>query len=211
MVRKVVARVPDEVLQRDLERYRQRAIELGATDAKVVTSEMVLIDERVSAKCVYPKCDFYGTNANCPPYTMNPDQTRRLVDNYHYGIFIKLEVPSKEIVGPQAKKSGARWRRKIHEIVSKIEAEAFYDGYYLATGFASGSCKSVFCPDIECNALTLGQSCRKPLKARCSMEAVGMDVFALAANVGWEVYPIGRSLPPSEVPHGTRMGLVLIY
>jgi hypothetical protein len=33
----------------------------------------------------------------------------------------------------------------------------------------------------------------------------------MAAKVGWDVYPIGGSISPSEVPHGTKLGLVLIY
>ena len=98
-----------------------------------------------------------------------------------------------------------------HEIVSKIEAEAFYDGYHLALGFACGPCKAAFCPEIECNALTTGQSCRHRLRARSSMEAVGMDAYTMAAKVGWDIYPIGASVQPSEVPHGTRLGLILIY
>ena len=66
MTRKIVDVVPDELLQSDLEKYRQRAIELGATDAKIITSDMVIVDERVRAKCIYPKCPWYGTNAHCP-------------------------------------------------------------------------------------------------------------------------------------------------
>ena len=49
MVRKILVSVPDEVLQKDLEKYRQRAIELGATDAKIITTDKILIDERVRA------------------------------------------------------------------------------------------------------------------------------------------------------------------
>ncbi len=43
------------------------------------------------------------------------------------------------------------------------------------------------------------------------MEAVGMDAFMMATKVGWDVYPIGVSISPTEIPHGTMLGLVLIY
>jgi len=36
------------------------------------------------------------------------------------------------------------YRRKLAEIIAKIEAQAFYDGHYLAVGFGGGSCKSIF-------------------------------------------------------------------
>jgi len=212
MVRKIVERVPDEVLQKDLEKYRQRALELGATDAEIITTDMVLIDERVRAKCIWPKCQGYGICVHCPPYAPELDQVRKIVNNYRYAIFIRLEVPTEEMAGPEAGKKRLFWRSSVvtHEIVSRIEGEAFFDGYHLALGFAVGSCKG-FCPDLECSALLPGQGCRHPLRARASMEAVGMDAFTMAAKVGWDIYPIGPSISPADVPHGSKLGLVLIY
>jgi len=43
------------------------------------------------------------------------------------------------------------------------------------------------------------------------MEAVGMDANAMATKVGWEIYPVGRSKSPEDVPYGSLLGLVLIY
>ena len=94
MNRKIVEKVPEEQLQKDLEKYRQRAIEMGADDVKIITTDEVVIDERVLAKCTYPKCPGYGTNANCPPYAMSLDQVRKVIDNFNYALFVKLEVPS---------------------------------------------------------------------------------------------------------------------
>ena len=210
MVRKIVASIPNDVLQRDLEKFRQRALTLGATDAKIITTDMILIDERVRAKCIYPKCGSYGTNANCPPHAMDLDQVRKVVNNYRYAIFLRLEVPATEIASTE-QNVRVRSQIKNHEIVSRLEAEAFYDGYHLALGFAGGPCKRSFCPDVECQALIPGQGCRHPLRARSSMEAVGMNAFTMAANVGWDIYPIGVSSQPADVPHGNRLGLVLIY
>ena len=212
MVRKIVERVPDEQLQKDLEKYRQRALELGATDAKIITTDNVVVDERVLAKCTYPKCPGYGTNVNCPPYAMGPDLVRKVVNNFRYAIFTKLEVPSEKIAGAEArdKDLGAPWRRKINEIISKIEAEAFFDGYHLALAFGSGPCQSIFCPNTECRALVPGQPCPHRLRARSPMEGVGMDAFTMATKVGWDIYPIGEATLPSEVPYGLRLALVLI-
>ena len=212
MVRNPVGRVSEDQLQKDLEKYRLQAIELGATDAKVITTDTIIIDERVRAKCTYPKCPGYGTNANCPPYAMSLDQVRKVVNNFGYGILIKLEVPSPDTAGVEAREKNLSgpYNRKIAEIIAKIEAQAFYDSYYLAVGFGFGTCKSIFCPDTDCRALVAGQSCPHHLKARSSMEAVEMDCFSMAANVGWDIYPIGRETSPEEVPYGLRLGLVLI-
>jgi predicted metal-binding protein len=108
-------------------------------------------------------------------------------------------------------KTRSRSSTKHLKIISKIEAEAFYDGYHLALGFGGGPCKPVLCRGIECSALVPGQPCRHPLRARASMEGVGMNAYTMAARVGWDVYPIGETTKASEVPHGVRLGLVLIY
>ena len=213
MARKILEKISEEQLQQDLEKYRQRAIELGATDAKIITMDKVVIDERVLAKCTYPKCPGYGTNVNCPPYAMSLEQVRKAVNNFSYAIFIKLDVPSEHTAGREAidKNLSMPYRRKLAEIVAKIEAEAFYDGYHLALGFGSGTCKMLFCPDNECHALVMGQACPYRLKARSPMEGVGMDVYTMTAKVGWDIYPIGDNTLPSEVPYGLRLGLVFIY
>jgi len=213
MVRKIVEKVSDEVLQQDLEKYRQRALQLGATDAKVITSDMVLIDERVRAKCMVPICGSYGTNAHCPPHAPDLELVRKTVNNFHYAIFYMIKVPSEDVAGPEVKKKKLSVPSQIknYEIASKIESEAFYDGYHLAMGFAGGPCKNAYCPNIECSALIPGQGCRHPLRARVSMEGVGMDVYLMATRVGWDIYPVGESISPSEVPHGAKLGLVFIY
>jgi predicted metal-binding protein len=212
MARKIAEKVPQRRLRQDLEKYRARALELGATDARIITTDMVVIDERVRAKCMFPRCHGYGTNANCPPHTMDLDQVQKTVDRYHYAIFTRVEAPSEEMAGPEARarRSSIPFHRKTHEIVSRIEGEAFADGYHLALGFGSGSCKGVFCPEIECQALTPGQACRHSLRARSSMEAVGMDVYTMATRAGWDIYPIGISTAPSAVPFGASYGLVLV-
>jgi predicted metal-binding protein len=213
MVRKVVAKVPDDVLQADLEKYRQKALELGATDAKIITTDMILIDERVRAKCMVPICRSLGKNINCPPYAMDLDMVRKVVNNFRYAIFYMLRVPSIELAGPERKEKnlGARSALKHWEISAGVESAAFYDGYHLAMAFAGGPCEPYLCPNQECSALVPGQGCRHPYLARPAMEGVGMDAFTMAAKVGWDVYPIGGSILPSEVPHGTKLGLVLIY
>ena len=213
MARKIVERVPDEQLQQDLEKYRQRALEVGATDAKIITTDKIVIDERVLAKCTYPKCPGYGTNVNCPPYAMSLDQVRKVINNFRYAIFIKLDVPPEHTAGREAidKNLSFPYRKKIAEIAAKIEAEAFYDGYHLALAFGSGTCKALFCPNTDCQALVPGQGCPHRLKARSPMEGVGMDVYTMTARVGWDIYPIGDNTLPSEVPYGLRLALVFIY
>ena len=213
MARKITEKVDQDQLHGDLEKYRKHALELGASDARIISTDDVILDERVVAKCTYPKCPGYGTNANCPPHAMGIDQVRKVVGKFKHALFIKIETPSEHTAGRKAVKEdlASPYRTKLSEIVSKIEAQAFYDGYHLALGFAGGSCKQLFCQNNDCTALIPGKGCPHRLKARSPMEAVGMDVYTMAARAGWDIYPIGMNTSPEEVPHGLRLGLVLIY
>jgi predicted metal-binding protein len=196
-----------------LEGYRRLAVErLGATDAKIITTDLVLIDERVRMKCSYPKCMFYGTNAHCPPHAMDLGEVRKVVGKYRYGIFTRVNVPTDQFAGQAVVRNGTRAGfLQTHDLVTKIESAAFYDGYHLALGFACGPCKSIFCPAEPCSALPTGGGCRHPSRARGSMECVGMDVFTMAARAGWDVYPIGGAARPAEVPCAASYGLVLVH
>jgi hypothetical protein len=42
------------------------------------------------------------------------------------------------------------------------------------------------------------------------MEAVGIDVFSMAARRGWEIYPCGERIEGEDIPHVLLVGLVLI-
>jgi len=212
-MKKINVGIESQEVRGDLETYRRLAVEeWGASDAKIITMDTVVIDERVRMKCSYPKCMFYGTNAHCPPHAMDLDAVRKLVSLYQYGLFLRLEVPPSEFAGPAvARNSTTPALLKTHQLVTKIESRAFYDGYHLAVGFSGGSCKAIFCPGQPCSALVTGSPCRHPSKARGSMECAGMDVFTMATRVGWEVYPIGGTSAPREIPCAASYGLVLIY
>lgn len=43
-----------------------------------------------------------------------------------------------------------------------------------------------------------------------SMEAVGIDVYKMAAAIGWDIYPIGSNAKPEEISKGTLAGIVII-
>jgi predicted metal-binding protein len=206
MSRKIMEEIPEEILKGDLENYRKKALALGATDATIISTDEIIIDERVRAKCLYPRCEGYGTSAHCPPYAPEPDETKRIVAAFSYAILIKIDAPPDTI-----EKDDRTVALKHSDILSQIEAMAFYDGYYLALGFGGSACKSTFCPTEACSALTRGQSCRFPFQARISMHGAGMDVFKMASRAGWDVYPVGFSTQPADVPYVSHIGLVLIY
>lgn len=203
-----------DTLQIQLDYYIQIALDMGMTDAKIIQASSVVIDPRVRLKCRYPRCGYYGTCGNCPPYTTGLDEILACVSKYHYGIFCMKRFPSGELLGVEKADKGTAkpgdTQRMMYDTVSKIEAAAFRDGHVLAMGFANGPCKKLYCSNTHCTAITPGGSCRFPLKSRSSMEGVGMNAFLMAKQVGWDVIPVGHSSTPEEVPYLTSLGLILI-
>ena len=209
MIEKISLKNDPGQLNRDLERYRKLATDVGASDAAIVSANQIVVDERVHMKCRFPLCGEYGQCMNCPPNTGSIEELRRRIGLYEHAIVLKLDVPSERIAGAAARGEGVEDLRKLCKIISDVESAAYYDGYYFATGFASASCHFIWCQGVECQALA-GKGCRQRAKVYTSMEAAGIDVFNLVASLGWNIYPIGMSATPDMFPSGSRVGMVLV-
>jgi predicted metal-binding protein len=198
-------------LQEDLEKYRQKAMELGATQAAIVKTEDIPVDERVTLKCQIPRCFGYGAGAHCPPNTLKPEELREHLKKYRFAIFFIKEVPPEVIVRDKATiKERVVAYQEVYKIVNDLESMAFYDGHYLTFGFGAGSCRHTFCGQMEsCQAME-GKKCRFSLRSRPSMEAVGIDVYKMVAQAGWDIYPIGSDARPEDIPKGTLAGLLIV-
>ena len=206
------AEVSEDTLKKDLERYKKKALEFGATGATTVPASSVVIDERVRLKCSQPRCYLYGEEPYCPPHTPEPEFMRKALSKFQWAILVKNDVfpPEDFIDRGQWFKGHIKHQRKTNEIVSKIESLAYVDGYYFAIGFGAGGCKTTLCEGELCLMIDGGR-CKFPLKARSSMEAVGIDVFDIVNKVGWEIYPCHGSDLGHHIPCGVSVGIVFIH
>jgi len=197
-------------LLEDIERYKEKAFELGAQDAKLIKTEEIPVDERVPLKCQIPRCFGYGTSAHCPPNTMKPDELIKQLKNYQWAIFFTRKVPTELLLKDATDKDRIAAFQSIYQIVKSLESMAFYDGHYLAFGLGAGGCRRTFCGQHEtCSALE-GKSCRFSLLARPSMEAVGIDVYKMTSAAGWDIYPIGSHADAGKTPNAVLAGLVVV-
>lgn len=203
--------VPDDILKKDLEIFRQKALDLGASMAEVIPANWVQIDERVRLKCSISLCPYYDKSIFCPPHGPSLELMRKALSRYSRAILFAIDVIPVDEFADRSKERGAvvKWAKKCFEITGKIETMAFGNGYYLASGFGQFSCVKALCGQERCSVLD-GGNCPYPLKARPSMEAVGIDVFGLVTKVGWDIYPIYRSVNPREVPRALSVGIVFI-
>ena len=210
-IRKISIDIDNAQLKQDLERYKGKALELGASRAKIVKVDEIPVDERVTMKCQVPRCFGYGVSTNCPPHTLKPAELKAHLGKYQWAIFFTKDVPSGIIVRDKATiKERVAAYRDVYKIVTDIESMAFYDGHYLAFGFGAGSCRHTFCSlEEDCQAIK-GERCRFSLRARPSMEAVGIDVYKMVDLAGWDIYPIGSNAKPSDMPKGVLAGIIIV-
>jgi predicted metal-binding protein len=210
-LRKISLNIDEAQLARDLQKYQDKALELGATRAKILRTDEIPVDERVTLKCQIPMCFGYGTGANCPPNTLKPAELRSLLEKYRWAVFFVTEVPSNIIVRDKATiKERVAAYQDVYKIVTEIESMAFYDGHYLAFGFGAGSCRHTFCGLSEDCTVLKGEKCRFSLRSRPSMEAVGIDVYKMVVSAEWDIYPIGSNAKPEEIPCGILAGITIV-
>src|ERR1035437_4741154 len=118
-------------IARDLQTYQNKALELGATKAKIIRADEIIVDERVTLKCQVPRCFGYGTGANCPPNTIKPSELRDILAKYQWAILFVKEVPAFVIVGDKVTiKERVAVYQEVYKIVGEIESMPFYDGHY---------------------------------------------------------------------------------
>ena len=206
--------VSDEQLSADLERYRQLALETGASDAAILRASEVVVDERVRLRCLVPRCLRAGETPNCPPNAPDLDLVRRALSRFSWAILFKCDVGPLEDYAPSGGKTQEEKRRVLSyhrpgsEVVYALERQAYKDGYHLAMGFGGGSCKDYLCQGMICQFLDSGR-CRFPHRSRPAMEAMGIDVLSLIRKVGWSAYALLDDL--SDIPCGITVGILFVH
>ncbi len=176
----------------------QLALELGASEAKILPASKIVVEDRVVLKCKVG-CNNYGKTLCCPPYTPTAEEFRKIVEEYHVAMFMKFDSNAEadeelqallsktsdpSIQGEDKKKVDAFWaawkkdKKEMLASVVKLEKAAMHAGFSLAVGFVSGACQ--LCE--KCNLET--RLCAHPDMARMSEDAVGVNVSKTAKNAG---------------------------
>lgn len=200
------------------------AREHGASDALIIPAGEVLVDPRVRFKCMIPKCFSTGTCSHCPPHGLSFRETRELVSRFRWAVFFRVLGKSAYVTeksfytnyltGTVDEKGNmlnvGGYCLLVYTIAKLLERKGRELGCRQAQGFASGNCRDLFCRfQPDCRKLSGGGECRHPGISIPSMESSGIDALTMASRAGWEVYAVGGSLAPGDVPHGTFLGLAL--
>ena len=194
-----------KITHTDAHQLIQQACRSGASDAALISTGDILIEDTLAMLCKKPGCENYGLSKSCPPHVSGPDGFRKLLETYSQAIVFKIDVPFDILISNERND----WFRLLHEIAAGIEHAAAAMGYTHSKAFAGGSCKQIFCPDhIDCRALALDGKCRNPEVARPSMSGFGINVTRLLQTAGWAMD--NSKTEPGSPSTGTISGLVLI-
>ncbi len=179
----------------DLRALCKNAKKYGASEARVMSAEQVVVDPRVRLKCMIPICTGYGVCLTCPPNVPTPEEFSRILSKYQHVILIQVpfEMDKRfvDIVSGEASLAETRRDKEYQAVltknfkrlvgtIGKLEADAQGMGYRFAVALSGGSCK--LCE--SCVGQASGEACRHPFEARPAMEAVGIDVVETAKNAG---------------------------
>jgi predicted metal-binding protein len=195
--------------ERELYSLCQIALDNGAEKAVPIPASDVVIDERVSMKCLVPICSFYGRNIMCPPNLISVEHFKRIASLYSAAILI--QIPSSSRPAPPEVASAVSlddvWKtmnptnrvdhmkstptieyfnelkasqEKLYSIINAIESASLKAGNRFSIGFAAGGC--LLCE--KCVGPDSSEPCNHPFKARPSMEAMGIDVVGTAEKAG---------------------------
>ncbi len=157
------------------------AIELGFDDIIPIRPEDVVTAVWAREKCRFG-CDRFGKGLQCPPYGMDHEKARQLLDSYTKAYLVRGAPPGKN----------------FHSALLSLEKKAFLDGYHKAFVFGAGPC--LICPQCPED-----DHCKFPHLARPSMEGSGIDVYATALNAGVPLKPVKE-----KGMYITYIGLLLV-
>lgn len=180
------------------------AIRSGATDARVISTRDILIDDRLAEICKETRCESYGRSMSCPPHVAGPAMFREWVRTMDHAIVLKIDVPMEILFSERDD-----IMRLLHEIVASVELAAIRLGYAGARAFAGGSCRQFFCAShAYCRVVEGKGECRNPRRARPSMSGYGVNVPEMMKTAGW--ISDGEKSGSQKESTGTVSGLILI-
>ena len=157
----------------DYDSLAKKALELGATGAKLIQTDQVVFDDRSFLKCRFG-CNRWGRYWTCPPnMEITPRDFHKAYDRYSIAIVIR--APDQHV---------------SQEVTLAIEKEAM-----LALG-CMYAFALVLC--VKCDECAFPDPCLYPHLARPSMDAYGVDIGKTVEKIGFTVeFDAGGKLLPA--------------
>jgi predicted metal-binding protein len=159
------------------------AIDMGATDAKLISPSQVVVSNWVRLRCQFG-CPNFSKRLTCPPFTPPIDEIKDMLSEYKKILLLKFEQPpiSRETgTGDDFVKELNKRENLVNDRTLKIERELMLMGYYKVFALEPGMCNRC----TEC--VVQPGKCRHPTEARPAPESFAIDVFQTVRNAGWRI------------------------
>jgi len=148
--------------------------EQGYNDFRWLRPDQIVVAQWVRMQCTYG-CPGYGKCSVCPPHVPGLEECARFFREYEIAAVLRFE---KTLENPEDRHA---WTRKVNQALLGLERAVFLMGYRKAFLLFMDTCG--LC--AECAASK--EECKNPALSRPAPEAMAVDVFATARNLG---YPI---------------------
>lgn len=213
----IKSRGPSERERDEFSFLLRQASSLGATEARIISSDKIVVEDRVLLKCK-SGCHWYGHKLVCPPFTPTPDEFRRMLKEYENVLIVKFRAraEAEEDIGrsllknlcapdvsPEVRnRTDEFWdvwnedKRRFLLSMLELEKAAFNRGYTLALTLVPGSC-------TLCKKCNVEGGCTHPSMARYPEHALGVNVKKTLRNAGMSV-----KFPFEKNPEGVGMLLI---
>jgi predicted metal-binding protein len=146
----------------------------GFPDFRWTDGSKIAVNHWVRMKCTYT-CDAYAHQACCPPNVPSVRDCAEFFADYERVAVIHIQKAGEAEAGMHA------WKKQVNADLLALERAVFLAGYHKAMVLFPGDCS--LCPDCA----TKLEDCRFPESSRPTPEALAVDVFATARQLG---YPI---------------------
>ena len=70
----------------------------GASDACLIPSADLTINEDLALKCQDPGCPNYGLSYSCPPFVKGPKHFKKLISELPYALVVRIIVPAASLL-----------------------------------------------------------------------------------------------------------------
>lgn len=148
----------------------KRPADFGLTEAKFVHTPQICTGAAVRLRCQYT-CAHTRQSDLVPPHAPTADETRRILDEYRFGLMLRRGEPF-----------GERDHRDLWRVfadqVATVERDCAERGYPRAFAVAVGTCMLLHRDDSL-------RPCEYASKSRPTFEAAGIDIKETLEMIQW--------------------------
>jgi predicted metal-binding protein len=147
----------------------------GFPDFRWTDGSKIAVHQWVRMKCTYT-CDAYAHQALCPPNVPDVETCAKFFEDYERIAVIHIQK------GGDTDAALREWKKDINGKLLQLERSVFLAGHHKALVLFPGDCS--LCPDCVAKL----EDCRFPESSRPTPEALAVDVFATARELGYPIH-----------------------